>query len=628
MVKLGSQSDANDNGLPPWMTSFMGLSSLFAAISMLANVVLGSGANVNLSSSVKQLLIIGPLIELGRRLFQWLSTRLRFQYSITAQFDEGDPAYEWILLFLTQENVWRRSCDFIVTAKNSRRKWDVKTWSDPKVKGNAEYVPTYGEPQLFRWRGSFVEIKRSRESKEARFTSMGTYRQLSSILVTMYTRDISRIADLVEDARARYVEVNMPNVVIHLADSPNYGPGLPWTTVKRKIRRPLNSIILPSGVIDTLVNDAQEFIKEEDWYIEAGIPHRRGYLLYGPPGTGKTSTIYALAGALNLEIYSLSLASSFVDDSFLQRAAGSIPKNSIFLIEDIDCAFPSRNDEDEQAERQAALLSSSAGAGAGMMAAGPTAFAGMAMPMSRSQVTLSGLLNVIDGVGSEEGKLFFATTNYIDRLDPALLRPGRIDHKVQYELATEEQARALFMRFFPVARFPQLAVPADGSEGQEMTEAGTSVKNEEEDRTPGDAPFTQSETTPSAPPATTTPSAATPPPPPAPATILDTLAAAFAAKLPAHEFSTAELQGYLQSHKTNPAAAVAGVQGEEEREERVREKRERLMRGGEKGKEKEDEGKGKSKGVKENDKDKEDAGAASPTRSSDGGFSDVSIPAD
>ncbi|KAF7325522.1 hypothetical protein MKEN_00401300 [Mycena kentingensis (nom. inval.)] len=568
-MHFGFEDEANDKGLPPWMTSFMSLSSVFALISMLANSFLGSGSTVNLSSTVRQLLVVGPLIELGRRLFQWLSARIRFRLSITAQFDEGDPAYDWIMLLLKQEDVWRGSRDFFVTANSSRRKWDVQICPDSDTKDHAEYVPTYHDAQLFRWRGCWVEVSRSRESLEGRYTSRGTYRSLSSLHITMYTLNMARVAELVEDARSRYVEVNLPNVVIHIADEPDYGS--PWTTVKHRMRRPLSTVILPPGVVDNLVNDVKEFINSEDWYSEAGIPHRRGYLLYGPPGTGKTSTIYALAGTLNLEIYSLSLASDFVDDAFLQRAADEIPKNSIFLIEDIDCAFASRSGYEEdnlgRLARDAFDLDDDMP---------------MSMRVPRSEVTLSRLLNVIDGVGSEGGKLFFATdmqTNYIDRLDLALLRPGRIDHKVQYELATEEQARALFMRFFPPVRFPQLAVPA-----------GTvNVKGVEKERAGVDALEDSSlEQTVSAPPGEhQAASDAT-----SPSTVLDTFATAFAAQLPQNEFSTAELQGYLQGHKADPEGAIMSVQGwidelraergtrkkrEEERERRVREKRERLM---------------------------------------------------
>jgi chaperone BCS1 len=82
-----------------------------------------------------------------------------------------------------------------------------------------------------------------------------------------------------------------------------------WNNVKRKNRRPLSSIVLEDGVVEAIVQDARDFIDSEGWYLQAGIPHRRGYLLHGPPGTGKSSTIYALAGELGVEIYSISLAS-------------------------------------------------------------------------------------------------------------------------------------------------------------------------------------------------------------------------------------------------------------------------------------------------------------------------------
>ncbi|KAJ6534162.1 hypothetical protein B0H19DRAFT_1241383 [Mycena capillaripes] len=554
-----------------FFTSFLGLSSVFAAVGMVSQAYLGSSL---------KLLVLGSLVETGRRLFQWLIVRFRFQYSITAQFDEGDPAYEWVVLLLTQENVWRRARDFIVSATNSRRKWSVKTWADPKVKGNAEYVPTYQVPQIFRWRGHWVEIKRSKEG-EARFTPMGIFQPISSLFVTIYTLDMNLLSDLVEDARTRYVEVNRPNVVIHLADSPHYGPSMVWTNVKHKVRRPLSSIILQDGVVDGLVRDAQEFLATEDWYVEAGIPHRRGYLLYGPPGTGKTSTIYALAGALNLEIYSLSLASSFVDDSFLQRAASSIPQHALFLIEDIDCAFANRDDEDE--EDALRVMNGTGGRGEG------GAFRGgrgrVSSDPARSAVTLSGLLNVIDGVGSEDGKLFFATTNYIDRLDPALLRPGRIDIKVPYELSTTQQACALFLRFFPEARFPEFSAtnaplsPISKSNSNAQSTPDTAVSDDKKEQAVADNASSTDDTT-----LLKQTEEAAKQMHESSRQYIPALADAFAAAIPTAEFSTAELQGYLQSHKTAPEAAAAGasawvesIRGERRaREEREAERRRRV----------------------------------------------------
>ncbi|KAJ6570726.1 P-loop containing nucleoside triphosphate hydrolase protein [Mycena sp. CBHHK59/15] len=489
----------------PWLPSFIGLSYVFAALGMVSQAYLGS--------SIK-LLVLGLVIETGRRVFQWLTVRFRFQYSTTARFDEGDQAYEWLVLFCralcfaqTQESVWRLSREFVVNATNSRRKWSVKTWVDPTIKGNAEYVPTYRLPQLFRWRGHWIEIKRTIDTDQAQLTGLGTYQHSSSIFVTTYAQDINLLWQLVEDARARYVSINQPHVIIHLADSPpHYGPDLIWNNVKRKTPRPLNSIILPEGVVDALVCDAKEFISTEDWYVEAGIPHRRGYLLYGPSGSGKTSTIYALAGALNLEIYSLSLASRHVDDSFLQRAASLIPKHAIFLIEDIDCAFASRDDEEELEDSPMKIY------GAGRP--GPLTAAHGA----RSLVTLSGLLNVIDGVGSEEGNLFFATTNYIDHLDPpcyaldASIVKSRTNSPRQTKRAPSLCASSLQPGFRTPSRPPMIedSKPEPDIHGSTDTETLT-------------------------------------------------LAAAFSASIPPAEFTTAELQCYLQGHKTSPVAAVEGA---------------------------------------------------------------------
>ncbi|KAF5378485.1 hypothetical protein D9615_007136 [Tricholomella constricta] len=478
------------------------------------------------------------------------------EYCVTAQFTEGDPSYEWVVLFLTEENVWRQSRDFRVNEKNSQRKWGLKL--APEVDGNADYVPTYKMPQIFRWKGYWIEIKRNETGR--RLSDQGGFSP-STMYISIYTLDMKVLYSFVEETRKRYKEVSRPHVTVYMADmarsvplthtyacrisywgpQPTYGPGFVWSNVKHKARRPLSSIILNEGVVESLVKDAQEFIDTEDWYVDAGIPHRRGYLLYGPPGTGKKSkskllaniffshsSISNKAGELGLEIFTLSLSSGFVDDSFLQKAASSIPKNSILLIEDIDCAFPSREDFDNDDDNYERPNNNSNNALFGFVSPGYVPNTGR----KSSSVTLSGLLNVIDGVGSEEGKLFFATTNYINRLDPALLRPGRIDVKLQYKLATKDQATALFLRFF--------ARPGSAS-SPTSTSASASASLETEEKDPA---------SPSASASTTTPTAH----------LITALATQFAAHIPENEFSTAELQGFLLSCKKDPLRAVSGAQ--------------------------------------------------------------------
>ncbi|KAJ7465141.1 P-loop containing nucleoside triphosphate hydrolase protein [Mycena latifolia] len=533
-------------------------------------------------------LAAGAVVDAIRRAFVWLYQRVKLRYSTSAEFVLGDPAYEWIVLFLTENNVWQKSRDFRVTSKSSK----LVYWCA------ADYVPTYETPQLFRWRGYWVEVQRYRAQIQG---SGGQPQQAAAIFLTVFTRNLSVLSELVEEAHRGYLQKTKPYVTIFLADSPSFGGSFLWN-VKRKPHRPIESIILPDGILDDLISDAKRFFASEAWYHRAGIPHRRGYLLYGPPGTGKSSTIHAVAGELNLEIHSFSLSSAFVDDAFLQRATATIPKRSIVLVEDIDCALPSREDDED-----------SDGGSPGPMRRGPRARGG--------GVTLSGLLNMIDGIGSEEGKLFFATvralsslppapgsahricgagatlwTNYVDRLDPALMRPGRIDRQVRYTLATGAQARGLFERLFKDAEEDEEGEGQAGSVSMGNGEApldadsGPEKLDEEPPLNPDAEKLRTYPSSPPPPPPTTAPDRAesdtlgessSGPPPPAAApdraesnalgesssrpsaprplsdARLAALAQQFAGALRDYEFSPAELQGYLLSNRARPAAAAA-----------------------------------------------------------------------
>lgn len=152
-----------------------------------------------------------------------------------------------------------------------------------------------------------------------------------------------------------------------------------------------------------LCDDIQKFQNSEEWYQKRGIPYRRGYLLYGPPGTGKTSFTLAVAGALKLNICYLNLSSGRLDDDDLNDVLSSAPDNSIILLEDIDAIFVQRESVTQGHQRG---------------------------------VSFSGLLNALDGVRSQEGSILFMTTNHREKLDPALLRPGRCDVHVELCNAT------------------------------------------------------------------------------------------------------------------------------------------------------------------------------------------------
>lgn len=108
-----------------------------------------------------------------------------------------------------------------------------------------------------------------------------------------------------------------------------------------------------------------------------------------------------------------------------------IPSQSIILMEDIDAAFTHSINRDAPPSVPSSAVQPS-------------------MTMPTSGLTLSGLLNAIDGVQAQQGRLLFATTNKYDALDPALVRPGRLDLHVEFKRATKWQAEELFKRFYPV----------------------------------------------------------------------------------------------------------------------------------------------------------------------------------
>lgn len=188
-------------------------------------------------------------------------------------------------------------------------------------------------------------------------------------------------------------------------------------------RRQFDSVILDKGNAEMILSDVIEFLSSRDWYSDRGVPYRRGYLLHGPPGCGKTSYITALAGKLEYDICQMNLSNSALSDERLTFLLNVAPPKSIILLEDIDAAFVNREDIDYN----------------------KSAYQGL------GRVTLSGILNVLDGVASSEERLLFMTTNYPERLDSALTRPGRVDMKVYIGYASDEQLNRAFETFYPPA---------------------------------------------------------------------------------------------------------------------------------------------------------------------------------
>lgn len=172
----------------------------------------------------------------------------------------------------------------------------------------------------------------------------------------------------------------------------------------------IEKIFLNDNQIEILKRDLDLFVFHKKLYERCCVPYRRGYLFYGPPGTGKTSTALAISEYLNRDLYYISLSSFLTDNSFLE-AWSEISEGSIILFEDIDAQRGDVEKRDGKKEGKDGI-----------------------------GVSLSCLLNCLDGANALNDVIIVFTTNKKDALDPALIRTGRIDKKIHMDHLDRETA--------------------------------------------------------------------------------------------------------------------------------------------------------------------------------------------
>ncbi|KAH7868111.1 P-loop containing nucleoside triphosphate hydrolase protein, partial [Lentinula edodes] len=343
---------------------------------------------------------------------------------------------------------------------------------------------------------------------------------------SVVARSNTILKQLVLQAKREYEAEAIHHIQIYFADS--HG-GWRWTDSRHK--HPMSSIVLNPGYKEMLLSDTKDFLNSKKWYADRGIPFRRGYLLHGVPGSGKSSLIHAIAGELMLDIYALSLSAAWINDATLTTLMGRVPARCIVLLEDLDATFTRSTGRRSKKDKKRRRTGTS----------GINGGANTTDALSEvNTLSLSGLLNALDGVAAAEGRLLFATTNHLDHLDPALSRPGRMDVWIDFKNASKWQAEALFRNFFPTSS-PSL-------------------------------PRATSSTSPQRQPQSKTPRQHTHSPAPLSPSVLSKLAQEFAQKVPDEEFSVAALQGYLLRNKSRPEEAVKGVEAWVEEERRNKEK--------------------------------------------------------
>ncbi|KND00362.1 uncharacterized protein SPPG_04686 [Spizellomyces punctatus DAOM BR117] len=423
------------------------------------------------------LAVFGAVIASAGVLWRYVWEFLQKQLIVSAEFDSRDEAYSWLLSFLADHPMSQRTTRFSVTTSiKPGQKSDSEQGDAYLNLPRVYFLPSPGT-HLFTFNKRILWLSRERAKPPA--GGAAPTASLERITINVLGRNRKILESLVRESQRLFIEKDRCRTVIYAADQ--YGN---WRRIRSRPIRHLSTIVLDEGIKELVLKDVKEFLASEKWYADRGIPYRRGYMFYGKPGTGKTSFVTALAGELKLNIYVISLANRGLTDETLTELMVDTPPRCILLLEDIDAAFVSRT-----------ITGATTGAGQGNATIG-------------TNVTFSGLLNAIDGVAAQEGRLVCMTTNHLEKLDPALIRPGRVDLKVLFDLATKYQARELFIQFYPHTNGEPPSVP-----GMLTLRADELVQ----------------------------------------------LAEAFAKKIPDRVLSMAQIQGFLMKYKSNPWDAVKKV---------------------------------------------------------------------
>ncbi|KAK2005331.1 P-loop containing nucleoside triphosphate hydrolase protein [Colletotrichum eremochloae] len=429
---------------------------------------------INLDYWAGLICICGMILFFGKLAYKSIGDFVNTHLTSKTDVHDPDEAYDMLESWISAQSFAKNACSSLASVDGKRGRTLIHPNSDITAKKPLRFTP-WREKLSFWHNGRRFSLQCTQN--ETAFFARKT------MTISCIGRSSQFLRDFLNECRVEYLRLSENKTSVF----ENHNG---WKRTITRDVRPIDTVAMKEELKQMLLGDIRSFLdpKARSWYANRGIPYRRGYLLYGCPGTGKTSLSMSIAGCFGLDIYVLSLAG--INDMQLSALFAELPQRCVVLLEDVDAVGTTRSrdtDADESDSGSEISRTSS---------------------QSSGTLSLSGLLNVLDGVASQEGRVLIMTTNHIEHLDDALIRPGRVDKKIEFQLADSDVIRKLFCTVFEQSE-------------EELPNAESRDKDKEEVRR---------------------------------------LAVRFAAMIPELEFSPANILSFLLSNRDSPSKALADAE--------------------------------------------------------------------
>jgi len=331
--------------------------------------------------------ILAAIITWGQEIPKKLWRMMTRVTTTTVRFNSDSADYEAVSRFITHNVVWdrfSRNFNFQTEIGFDHEEWREYAKHRGLTAGYGTHIGFFKHWPMLLER-SLEESQQTKEFKE-------------HLTVTILGRSRSRLekfSQAVSEA-AGVAEASFDKVPVFIND------GKSWSRMGRLPLRRMDSVITRDYTGEKVVEAIKHFENKKEDHHRLGLPHHLGIMLHGEPGCGKSSMVHAVAAETERSIFYLNLGSVGNDKELTALLSGTRDWSKIILaIEDIDAAGVKVNREDAEKKKD------------GNEESGP--------------LSLSALLNVLDGILCPDGLVVVATTNHHEKLDPALKREGRFD---------------------------------------------------------------------------------------------------------------------------------------------------------------------------------------------------------